>query len=119
MTKIIMKMSVIDTSNKEHHKKIYEELEKLETNNIFVQFITNNWDVDVKIEPTSNETISNLEVLDKKNVCDCNDKCPICQDKYSDKIIKLKCNHNFCKECITGWLKKSKKCPICRTPTEN
>ena len=56
------------------------------------------------------------------------DDCCICFSKYEDltneldieikeknKIVKLKCNHNFHNDCIRKWLNKSFTCPICRS----
>ena len=43
-------------------------------------------------------------------------KCSICLEEYNrDKdIIKLKCNHEYHKECIKMWLNINKICPQCR-----
>jgi len=43
-------------------------------------------------------------------------KCTICLTESLDKIIFLKeCNHPFCKECITEWIRSGKiTCPNCR-----
>lgn len=44
-------------------------------------------------------------------------KCSICLDFFIDPYIS-KCQHNFCKNCITttfGVIKKNTKCPLCRT----
>lgn len=41
-------------------------------------------------------------------------ECAICLDTIVDDLFVTKCNHNFHKKCIDGWLKKSKSCPLCR-----
>ena len=43
-------------------------------------------------------------------------ECSICLEEYNrDKdIIKLKCNHEYHKECIKMWLNINKICPQCR-----
>ena len=43
-------------------------------------------------------------------------ECPICLSE-SDKTVKIiKCNHDFCENCINNWLLNHKNsCPICRT----
>ena len=43
-------------------------------------------------------------------------KCSICLEEYNrDKdIIKLKCNHEYHKECIKAWFDINKNCPQCR-----
>jgi hypothetical protein len=46
-----------------------------------------------------------------------NIECSICLENFidNDKLIKLKCNHNFHHNCIKNWLcKESNKCPVCR-----
>lgn len=43
-----------------------------------------------------------------------NGDCPICYQKL-ENFVKLKCNHNFCLECYSGFIKnKINKCSICR-----
>lgn len=39
-------------------------------------------------------------------------KCPICMKKKND-FRKTKCKHLFCESCLSTWLEKNKKCPIC------
>ena len=43
-------------------------------------------------------------------------ECSICLEEYNrDKdIIKLKCNHEYHKECIKAWFDFNKNCPQCR-----
>lgn len=38
--------------------------------------------------------------------------CPICHDADSELITS--CKHQFCKECIGNWIKRSMSCPYCR-----
>ena len=44
------------------------------------------------------------------------DKCVICQEEYKDddETLKLFCNHNFHRTCITTHFQLSVYCPICR-----
>lgn len=44
------------------------------------------------------------------------DTCSICLYGYKqdEKLVKLNCSHIYHKECIFGWLKKSRNCPLCR-----
>lgn len=45
---------------------------------------------------------------------DAAEKCPICQDAIlSDKLVKTKCGHFYCNECIVKWLKEHVACPVC------
>ena len=42
-------------------------------------------------------------------------ECPICFTYFNNtKIIKLSCDHSFCKECILKWKKENNTCPYCR-----
>lgn len=47
--------------------------------------------------------------------------CAICREQF-DNIeapkLKTTCNHVFCEPCISTWLKKSKKCPMCMLDLE-
>lgn len=46
-------------------------------------------------------------------------KCSICLDSFDtqqqqqQQIVKTKCNHLFCKPCITKWFQENNKCPLC------
>jgi hypothetical protein len=39
--------------------------------------------------------------------------CSICQENQTNTIT-LNCNHDFCKECIKGYLNTCDSCPLCR-----
>ena len=41
-------------------------------------------------------------------------ECSICYENIKDKRT-LKCDHSFCKRCISKWIEKSNSCPCCRT----
>lgn len=45
-----------------------------------------------------------------------NDNCSICLDKFNPnvQVRRLPCLHVFHIKCIDKWLKRNKKCPICR-----
>ena len=46
------------------------------------------------------------------------DLCSICLEQPSE-IVKLTCDHTFCKECIYNWIYNQDSfasCPMCRTP---
>jgi hypothetical protein len=55
------------------------------------------------------------EIVNKVSLLD-TDICPICQEQmfHLGDIRRMKCSHLFCDECITKWLSKNKKCPICK-----
>lgn len=42
------------------------------------------------------------------------DQCSICLCMISENRKKLHCNHSFHKQCISKWLLKDARCPICR-----
>ena len=41
-----------------------------------------------------------------------NDICIICLENNCN--IKISCHHYYCSRCLTLWIKKTNKCPICR-----
>ena len=41
-----------------------------------------------------------------------NDICIICLENNCN--IKISCSHYYCSKCLTLWIKKTNKCPICR-----
>ena len=56
--------------------------------------------------------------IDKSN------NCSICLESFDEilfkqtsndkvSIIKTKCNHTFCKTCITKWFQENNTCPLC------
>lgn len=75
---------------------------------------------DVKVT-LSNEQMNNLKQikLDKNNIINYSNNCPICLDSFNlkEELLVLKCNHYFHYDCIYPWLtKESTKCPTCRHP---
>ncbi|XP_017548271.1 E3 ubiquitin-protein ligase DTX3L-like isoform X1 [Pygocentrus nattereri] len=59
----------------------------------------------------NNESFSAKE---KENDKSKDDNCPICMDKFTDKT-KLKCGHEFCKECLKAAIKSlGEICPVCK-----
>ena len=42
--------------------------------------------------------------------------CAICQDVLEDPKETLTCQHAFCSNCITRWLRDHGSCPSCRRP---
>ncbi|NXL63095.1 DTX3L ligase, partial [Chordeiles acutipennis] len=43
------------------------------------------------------------------------DVCPICMETINNKETLRKCNHAFCKSCITQALSYKQICPVCNT----
>ncbi|KAL7718915.1 RING-type domain-containing protein [Entamoeba marina] len=46
-------------------------------------------------------------------VLDAPETCVICQNSV-DVAVRLPCKHTFHKECISDWLARSSRCPICQ-----
>jgi hypothetical protein len=49
-----------------------------------------------------------------ENKAKIDDKCSICLSKMYIPTFNDDCSHLFCAECISNWLKLSKKCPLCK-----
>jgi hypothetical protein len=48
--------------------------------------------------------------------------CVVCLEniKENDKVARqLICSHIYCDDCISQWLKKNKKCPICNVDLQD
>ena len=64
----------------------------------------------VGIESKSLRNKENAYVSSKSD-----DNCVICFEKMTEKnVIKTKCNHYYCNECIDKWFEKNSTCPICQ-----
>lgn len=61
-----------------------------------------------KIFPKENEFIT-IDSSDKKII---NETCPICLENDDLNFI-LNCGHGFHKDCISKWILKSDRCPLC------
>lgn len=59
------------------------------------------------------EAITDVDISDIEK----DSKCSICLEGFDDdeqrQIVKTKCNHLFCKPCITKWFRENNKCPLC------
>ncbi len=53
--------------------------------------------------------------LSKESISKYNDECAICLEPLISGHEKLKCKHNFHKDCISEWKKHKDTCPLCRT----
>ncbi|NXW43637.1 DTX3L ligase, partial [Nyctiprogne leucopyga] len=58
--------------------------------------------------PSEGQSKANTEEEDK-------DVCPICMETINDKETLRKCNHAFCKSCISQALSYKQICPVCNT----
>ena len=62
--------------------------------------------------PATKDELKDLSQVDINN----NKICPICMEdmKTQDKIVQLKCDHQYHENCIKEWLKINRICPTCR-----
>lgn len=67
--------------------------------------------IEMQCQPTSNDFL----YMDEGGI-DPELKCSICAQPFEEPVSGNRCNHTFCKQCITTWLKNNKTCPICRCP---
>ena len=49
------------------------------------------------------------------------EQCAVCMDEFEvgRKLMQLDCKHEFCQECVEGWLADHNTCPVCRKVFEN
>ena len=59
------------------------------------------------------EVIKALRVLPSAPT---DDTCPICLADYDwlDDVSALPCGHTYHKECVAPWLRRNKKCCVCK-----
>lgn len=46
-------------------------------------------------------------------------KCGIWLEVFEEPVMISACDHIYCRECITEWLKTDTICPVDRTPIED
>jgi len=92
-------------------------------NNNSLQNIINDYSEDIKIVLTDEEI--NQLIYGKYSDLKINDeeyKCPITLKTLdnNDDVVKLPCNHIFCKNELLEWVSNdSNKCPMCRSTISN
>ena len=68
--------------------------------------------------PISPENSNLVKQLDEKEVVHnyfyTPDQCSICLNMISDNRKRLCCNHSFHNLCISQWLARDQRCPVCR-----
>ena len=66
------------------------------------------------IVPTEPDTVSVLHSESPETTC------PVCLETTKTNVRTLNvCKHSFCNACISQWLSRSKKCPVCKVDTTN
>jgi hypothetical protein len=69
--------------------------------------------------PISPENSNLVKQLDEKEVVHnyfyTPDQCSVCLSMISDNRKKLLCGHSFHNLCISQWLARDQRCPVCRT----
>lgn len=64
------------------------------------------------LEKNNDIVIDAKGFLNKKENCNCSICCETIN--MNDRIIELKCEHDFHEQCIGNWVKYKQNCPICR-----
>merc|ERR1711894_205904 len=62
--------------------------------------------------PVQTRQATLLEIISKRY------SCSICLFSLVDPYRVDPCEHTFCNECLSKWLKRSVYCPVCRTPMD-
>jgi len=70
------------------------------------------------------ENVDAVSTIIQKEQVSSDDICAICLDKLFEKrddilVRQLICGHKYCDDCISQWLIKSKKCPVCNIDLED
>ncbi len=60
------------------------------------------------------EFINNKLKLLEERLKDNSNNCIICFEDIENKTITKCCNHSFCLNCITSWIKTNSVCPLCK-----
>lgn len=62
------------------------------------------------------DQIDRIEVIEFKSNSFNQENCSICYEEYKqgEKLKQLNCKHVYHINCISTWLNKEKKCPMCK-----
>jgi len=71
----------------------------------------------LKVVPRYGNLKGEVQALSKDELVE-RTTCAICRERLVDPRMAHPCMHEFCGECLQGWLKSStrKDCPLCRAP---
>lgn len=89
------------------------EMDDYEFNSMIAQHVGN---VEIGVSDIKQVTTEVLQV-------DPEEMCAVCQEMFADKnndekVLKTICSHIYCEGCLTKWLQKSKRCPVCMIDLE-
>ena len=62
------------------------------------------------VQITSDEAVKLIRSSEKTE-----EICAIYREELGDITVKLKCNHQYCLNCIFNWLNQRYVCPLCQT----
>jgi hypothetical protein len=112
-----------DDMNYFPHISYFPELNNAQSLNTTIEIFLNLVNTNTNPIPMSDVVVTtndeSIQSLETKTILDITDigKCSICMSEFDidDKILDIKCKHNFHKECLEEYLKKYNHiCPICR-----
>uniref|UniRef100_A0A8R1E418 RING-type domain-containing protein n=1 Tax=Caenorhabditis japonica TaxID=281687 RepID=A0A8R1E418_CAEJA len=60
------------------------------------------------------------EIADSPDPIETEEECSVCRNGMIDTTVLSDCVHQFCYDCIIGWLTKGSGtfCPMCKTPVK-
>jgi hypothetical protein len=113
-----MLRSIVDNTSTES-----SEYSSLFVNNNFERLmdtITNSIIRVPRIPLDFNKIFTNIDKKDLDNT----EECPICYESMNElnddnNVVKILCNHKFCKKCISEWLNTNDYCPMCKKNMRN
>lgn len=106
MVGTVQKFTIRDLEKKEHMDNLITELE------LVMNIIE---EEHKKIEEAKNKTKDIILNVKKISSNKHKDGCAIClNNKSNEQYLKLMCNHYFHLNCLSHWIDKKNKCPICR-----
>ena len=119
----------LDEGNENININVQNNLNNIQQNIQLINSFLNNYNSILNydnVQPNSYESLMELEEQNVKKGCKIEDfstiikinednKCPICFENYkvNDEMLKTKCEHLFCEECLKEWCEDNNKCPVC------
>jgi hypothetical protein len=90
-----------------HIASIEDFVDEYQMNSIIAAMIGN-------VHHGVNDIDDAITEVDKSDI-EKDSKCSICLENFEhiESIVKTKCNHLFCNQCIMKWFQENNKCPLC------